>query len=103
MVSYETILFAILSVSLFIFGVWFGRRLERYEVYLKLLSSRDPQAWTVAHLLRKGKTLADPPDTSGDGYSPSALVPRVKGDSPKEKTTVKSVRETTSKPGDWTQ
>lgn len=101
--TYETLLFALVSLTVFLFGVWLGRRLERYEIYLKLLASRDPQAWTVAHLLRKGKTLADPPEHIDDRYNPTALVPRRPDRVAGDKTTVKVHKDKTSKPDTWKQ
>lgn len=78
---YETIIFVLLGVLLFLCGVVFGRKLERYEMYLKLLSSRDPKAWTVAHRLRKH--LTPPPPEPDDSYPPTALEARLP-----EKTTI---------------
>lgn len=86
---YEYMIMALTSVGVFCFGVWFGRRLERYEIYLRLLSSRDPQSWTVAHKLHRDK---HPPmqDEDSDNYNPthgpSALD---KKRSAKDHTTVK--------------
>lgn len=99
--TYETLLFALVSLTVFLFGVWLGRRMERYEIYLKLLASRDPQAWTVAHLLRKGRTLADPPENVEDRYHPTALVPHRPVHGAKVKTTVKVNKDKTSKPDTW--
>lgn len=84
--AYETILFVLLGVSLFLFGVWLGRRLERYEVYLKLLASRDPQAWTIAHKLHRGPR---PPtdDEGSDTYSPSHSPLERRAKSMQEQTT----------------
>jgi len=51
---YETLIIITFGVVLFLCGALFGRRLERYEIYMRLMASRDPEARDAAQRLRKG-------------------------------------------------